>query len=170
MHTNKGIALLFFAIICCFSCKNSNENKIVQLDKYSKMKQINWLIGNWENNSKKSNFSEIWVKENDSVFKSHSFVTVNKDTVFNEYVNLIQRNDSILYIVSVKNQNNEKPVSFYMTKANNKELLFENPKHDFPTKIKYSQVTNDILLAEVYGLKEGKPTTESFPMKRKSKK
>ena len=91
---------------------------------------------------------------------------VEKDTVFYEKIDLFESNDSLFYKVSVKDQNKEKPVSFYLTKSDDKELTFENPKHDFPTKIVYTKISNDSLVAVIYGKKDGKEMSETFPMKK----
>jgi len=54
-----------------------------------------------------------------------------------------------------------------MTSANNNQIVFENPKHDYPNKITYSLVEKDSLIAEISGLKKGKPYTEIFVMKKR---
>jgi hypothetical protein len=53
-----------------------------------------------------------------------------------------------------------------MTKSNENEITFENPKHDFPNKIVYTKITNDSLVAVIYGKKDGKEMRENFPMKK----
>jgi Domain of unknown function (DUF6265) len=111
--------------------------------------------------------TEIWTKENDSTYKGKSFVTIAKDTVFYENVSLEQKNDSLFYIVSVRDQNKEEPVAFYLTKLSEKQLVFENPKHDFPNKIAYNKINNDSIVAEISGIQKGKENKESFLMKRK---
>ena len=81
---------------------------------------------------------------------------VKKDTVFYEQVRLEQKKDSLYMIVSVRNQNKEKPVVFYLTQNSENQLTFENPKHDFPTKIVYKKVTTDSIVASIEGEQNGK--------------
>jgi hypothetical protein len=45
-------------------------------------------------------------------------------------------------------------------------LVFENPKHDYPKKITYTQITEDSLEAEISGILEGKASSEKFSMKK----
>ena len=123
-------------------------------------------MGNWENISKEATFKEFWSKKTDSSYFAESIVIIEKDTVFYEKMDLFQKSDSLILKISVKDQNKEKPVSFYMTKSNENELTFENPKHDFPTKIVYTKITNDSLVAVIYGKKDGKEMSETFPMKK----
>lgn len=156
MKKTNTLFILAFMTIFVTGCSKKN----------GPIEKAGWLIGNWENVTPQSDFREIWARKNDSVFSGKSFVTVSKDTVFNESMELLQRNDSLFYVVTVKGQNNEKPVAFYLTTASGKELVFENPKHDFPTKITYAKITNDSLVASVSGIQNGKEARESFPMKR----
>ncbi|WP_396192138.1 DUF6265 family protein [Flavobacterium sp.] len=136
-------------------------------NKYSKIEKANWFIGDWENASDEGSFREIWTKKNDSIYSGLSIVVIEQDTVFYENVSLEQKNDSVFYNVSVKGQNKDEAVSFYLTSSDNDKLVFENPNHDYPSKITYSKVTKDSIVAEIFGLKDGKKITESFPMNRK---
>ncbi len=146
------------SIVLLASCHNKPENK------FEKINQVNWFLGEWDNKSKEADFTEIWEKATDSSYIAESFVLVNKDTVFYEKIDLLERNDSLLYIVSVRNQNNEKPVAFHATSIKRDSITFENPKHDFPNKIVYRKIESDSMIATIYG-KNHKP--EFFPMKKK---
>ncbi|WP_395043113.1 DUF6265 family protein [Flavobacterium sp.] len=154
-----GVLILFIS----FSCKKIETEKV---ENYSKLEKAKYLIGNWENLTPDANFKEIWKKENDSTFTASSFITVKKDTVFYENIILEQKHDSLVYIVSIKGENKDKAVSFYLTSDTHDELVFENPKHDYPTKIVYKKVSNDSLVATIYGMKDGKADEEAYPMKR----
>jgi hypothetical protein len=149
---------LFFAV----SCKKSD----MRIKDFNQLKKVNWFLGTWENLSATARFEEIWSKVNDSTFLGKSIVVVVRDTVFYEKMDLFQKNDSLILKISVKNQNKEKPISFYMTKSDGNEVTFENPKHDFPTKIVYTKITKDSLIAVIYGKKDGKDMNETFPMKK----
>ena len=147
-------------IIILFSILQSCRNK-------SQIEKANWFIGDWENVSDEGSFREIWTKKNDSIYSGLSIVVIEQDTVFYENVSLEQKKDSVFYNVSVKGQNKEQAVSFYLTSSDNDKLVFENPNHDYPSKITYSKVSKDSIVAEIFGLKDGKKITESFPMSRK---
>jgi hypothetical protein len=160
----KKIFLILVLALVFTACKNETK----EMSKtYLQLEKANWFLGEWGNATKESDFTENWTKSTDSSFVGESYSLVVKDTVFHENVILEQRNDSLFYIVSVKNQNKEKPVSFYLTKSSEKELVFENPKHDFPNKIIYTQVTKDSLVAEISGNQNGKEVKEAFSMHRK---
>lgn len=165
------VALAVISLAACNQRKESSlqigEPEEIVTKTYEELEKADWLLGEWENTSAKGNLTETWKQENDSTFVGESFVTAAVDTVFQENVILQQKNDSLFYNVTVKGQNNNEPVAFYMTSANEKQLVFENPKHDFPNKITYNLISSDSLVAEISGMKDGKESKESYPMKKK---
>ncbi len=164
---NKHLIIVIFATLTCIvSCRQAASKPELKTKQYPKLEKAKWFLGNWENVTKESVSREIWTQKNDSTLFAESFTTVEKDTVFYEKVDLIERNDSLFYIVSVRDQNKEKPVSFYLTKSTDKQMVFENPKHDFPNKIEYNKVGKDSVFAKIYGTDKGKEVSVDFPMKR----
>lgn len=159
------------AIILCFtilSCKDAKEETIVPKTKtYDKLQKANWFLGEWSNYMPEAEMTERWKKVNDSVYNGESYIVINeKDTVFAEKMSLEEVNGNLSYIVTVANQNNTEPVRFDMTSANDTLIVFENEHHDFPTKITYTKVGDDTLVAEIWGTKDGKPSSEKFTMKK----
>jgi hypothetical protein len=155
----KKITFLFLIAAAAFSCKKeSKENKLKTMD---------WLVGTWENNSEYGDMQENWEKINDSVFRGTSYLIKVKDTLHSESIALESKDDQVLYIPIVKGQNNDQPVVFLLTKQTPKQLVFENPNHDYPKKIVYNQITADSLVAVISGTQQGKASSDSFPMKKK---
>lgn len=150
------------------SCKNSNNTNTTEntTTNFSELEKANWLLGEWQNNSPEGNATEVWEKENDSTFVGESYFVIGKDTVSSESISLQQNDKDLFYIPTVKGQNNKQPVKFALTLSTNNLLVFENPKHDFPQKISYTQITNDSLLAEISGMMNGKQNSQNFPMTR----
>jgi hypothetical protein len=102
-----------------------------------------WLIGNWKNQSAKTLDIETWKKLNDSTFVGRSYSLAGADTVSSEHIRIEQHKGKLYYIPRVKNQNGGKAVTFTLTSADNKHLMFENPEHDFPQKITYTQISKN---------------------------
>ncbi|MEZ0005092.1 hypothetical protein ABH942_000435 [Flavobacterium sp. 28YEA47A] len=163
-------ALAVLAAIGVTSCKEAHDSKLPPVEAapktYAEIKKADWFLGRWENNSKEGNLSEIWTKVNDSTSHGETYFVIGKDTVFSESVKLGQKENQLVYEVSVKGQNDEKPVEFALTSSSDKQLIFENPKYDYPTKITYNQITKDSIVAEISGMKDGKPKSEQFAMKK----
>lgn len=149
--------LLLLAIV---SCKNFDSNK------NEKIKEASWLLGNWENKSADGKLSENWKKVNDSTFEAQSYYIKEKDTLHFESIILQQKEEELTYIATVQGQNNDKPVAFKLTTATDKQVVFENLKHDYPQKISYTQIAPDSLVAKISGIQQGKPSSESFSMKK----
>lgn len=125
-----------------------------------------WLIGSWKNKSAKTLDIETWKKLNDSIFLGRSYSLQGTDTVSSEHIRIEQHSGKLYYIPTVKNQNNGKAITFTLTSSSKNQLVFENPEHDFPQKITYSQITKDSLIAEISGTRKGKQKAIQFPMKR----
>ena len=152
-------AILSLLITLAFiSCQKSKEvSKIVAAD---------WLLGNWENKSPDGHLSESWKKINDSLFIGESYFIKGKDTLHFEKIQMKQKDEALFYIAAVKGQNNDKPVTFKHNDTIEKQLVFENPKHDYPQKIVYSQITKDSIIIQISGIQQGKPSSERFSMKK----
>ncbi|TDE29931.1 MULTISPECIES: DUF6265 family protein [Flavobacterium] len=157
MFQKTTLLLLLLAIV---SCKNSDSNK------NEKIKATSWLLGNWENKSADGNLTENWKKVNDSTFEAQSYYIKEKDTLHFESIILQQKGEELTYTATVKGQNNDKPVAFKLTAATDKQVAFENLKHDYPQKISYIQITPDSLVAKISGIQQGKPSSEQFSMKK----
>lgn len=127
---------------------------------------VKWLIGSWKNQSAKTLDIETWKKLNDSTFIGRSYSLAGIDTVSSEHIRIEQHKGKLYYIPTVKNQNDGKAVTFTLTSFNNKHLVFENPEHDFPQKITYTQISKDSLIAEISGTRKGKQKVIQFPMKK----
>jgi hypothetical protein len=154
----KTTLLLF--LLALIACKKSEANE------KDKIKTSNWLLGTWENKSSEGNLSEIWKKVNDSTFQAQSYFIKEKDTLHFEFITLQQKGEELTYSAAVRGQNNDKPVAFKLTTETEKQLIFENPKHDYPQKISYTQITPDSLVAKISGIQQGKPSSETFSMKK----
>lgn len=144
------------------SCKNGKESSAAR-----QIAKAEWLIGAWENKMPNGTLSENWEKQNDSVFTGQSFFIHGKDTIHAESIALVEENGTLVYRPTVKGQNGDKLVDFKLTSATDKQLVFENPSHDFPQKISYTKITNDSLVAEISGKQQGKPASEKFGMKKR---
>ncbi|KQO33167.1 hypothetical protein ASF10_19020 [Flavobacterium sp. Leaf82] len=148
------LALVLVAISC-------QKKESVEKDK---IKIADWLIGNWENKSPDGALSENWIKLNDSTFSAASYFIKGKDTLHFENIVLAQKGETLTYFATVKGQNDDKPVAFPSTAESDKQLIFENPKHDYPQKITYTKGADNTITAEISGKLDGKVTTEKFVM------
>jgi hypothetical protein len=88
---------------------------------------------------------------------------VNKATqqrVFGEAILLAEMGGEIFYVP--KTSDNPLPVAFKRTSSNANEIVFENPKHDFPQKIHYKRNADGSVTAVVSGAMNGQPRQIEF--------
>ncbi len=154
--------ILSLATLSIIACQNKSEKNFDELEK------MNWLVGEWENKMPEGVLTETWVAYNDSTFLGRTVFIKEKDTLHYEEIVLTQKGETLLYIPTIKGQNDDKPVEFKMTESKTEnEFAFENPKHDYPQKIVYKKVSDTNLVATISGKQQGKPSSESFPMAKK---
>lgn len=163
-------SILLLSVITFVSCQKKENTTIkneTSVKSHAQLDKARWLIGEWGNSSKEGDLTEIWSQLNDSTLAGKTSFVAGKDTIFMESIEIVQKNDSLFYNTQVSNQNDGKSISFKNTDATENQVVFENPKHDFPQKIVYNKITADSLVVEVSGMKKGKESKESFPMKKK---
>ena len=154
----KRVLLTFLILLTLASCKKSKEvYKIVGND---------WLLGKWENKSDNGNLLEIWKKANDSLFLGESYFIKGKDTLHSETIELQQKGENLLYVSTIKGQNNDKPITFNHNIEIEKQLVFENPKNNYPKKIIYKPITKDRVFIEISGIDHGKVNSIRYSMKK----
>lgn len=154
----KYSIFILIAVLTLVSCQKSKEtSKIVGQD---------WLLGKWENKSDDGNLLEIWKKANDSLFIGESYFIKEKDTLHSEKIELQQRGENLVYVSTIKGQNNDKPVDFKHNIEIEKQLVFENPKNDYPRKIVYKPIAKDRIFIEVSGMQQDKPSSIRYSMKK----
>lgn len=157
MKTNAilFIALVGSAFLCAWTTMPTNH-----------ITKAGWLIGTWENKTPRGSIYETWNKETNNEFSGMSYLIKEKDTIVFENIRLIQEQDGLFYIPTVKNQNGGLPVRFTAKTISETQLVFENRQHDFPQIISYTKIHSDSLVAEISGTKNGQERRQTFSMKR----
>ena len=91
---------------------------------------------------------EHWELTGDQQLKGYSYELKNGEKVISEFIEITMHEGKMVYTVSVKNQNNEKPVSFELSSTDS-IYTFVNLDHDFPAYIQYKVITEDYIRAKV---------------------
>lgn len=149
------IAIVSMIIFCAWTTKQAGD-----------IKNAEWLVGTWESKSPRGSMYETWRKTNDYELTGKSYILKGRDTIVFETIRLVQQQDGLFYIPTVKNQNEGLPVRFGTQRISETQLVFENPQHDFPQIISYAKINPDSLVAEISGTKNGQLRKETFSMKR----
>ena len=114
--------LLFFSFTLFLSC---------DFDK-PKTKKPSFLIGNWIQVNRLDSLKtyETWTKD----FSGIGLTLKGIDTTFFEKMKIVEKNDTLFLKVSGVN---DTPTFFKFTSLTDSSFVCENPKNDFPKKIKY---------------------------------
>lgn len=160
-HILTSLSLAALLITACGGKEDSPEKR----QEKSRLEKAAWLLGSWKNSSDQGTMTETWTKDNADSYSAKTYFVIGKDTVFRELSRLEETGSNLQCVISIEGENDEKPVTFVMTKQSDNNLVFENPKHDFPNKITYQQ-KGDSVIAEISGMQKGKIEKERFAMIR----
>jgi len=145
-------------VIACFVFVGS----VASAQAPARIDRAAWLQGCWELTAENRTVEEIWTPP-----KGGSMIGVSRtirDGKLTEYemVVLREQGDKLAYVAHPSGQ---PPATFLATHITDRELLFENPSHDFPQQIGYRRDTRT-LLAWISGTANGKPRRIEFPYAR----
>ena len=101
-----------------------------------------FLQGTWQVENEE--LYEHWDKLNDNSMRGFAyFVKDGKMEVF-EHLEISKNKNKVIYSAAVQGQNEGKIIVFKLTKSG-ETVVFENPKHDFPSKIEYTRLNENEL-------------------------
>ena len=114
--------LIIISVILLFSCQ----------PKAKKLQKPSFLVGKWIQVNRMDSLItyETWEKD----FSGVGLTLSNKDTTFFEKMNIVEKENSLFLKVSGVN---EKPTYFKFINQTDSSFTAENPKNEFPKKIKY---------------------------------
>ncbi len=123
---------------------------------------MQWLSGAWKIATPNGSVVEQWKSINDSTIAGKSyFVKSSGDTIPQETIELRLRKGQWSYVPTVNGQNNNQPTTFSLVFIGKEEFICTNPAHDFPQRIAYRRVKNQ-LFASIEGTRKGKYTKQNF--------
>ena len=101
------------------------------------LESLDWLLGSWRSVGERSIVHESWVRVSDTTFEGvgESEPLPSGERKLSETLRLVEMSGDVFYQAYVSH--NPRPVSFALTGYSGGAATFENPDHDFPTKIVY---------------------------------
>jgi hypothetical protein len=124
---------------------------------------LRWMSGCWELRSGSRVTHEQWMAPRASQMMGMSR-TVARDTVREfEMLRIELRGGVPTYVAMPSGQ---KEALFAATVLTDTAVVFENPAHDFPQRIRYRRVGADSLVARIEGTTSGRTRGIDFPMRR----
>lgn len=125
---------------------------------------LSWLAGCWEGNVRGRHIDEQWMKPAAGLMLGMArTIAPGKATEF-EFTQI--REDKTGSIYYVAKPSGQAEASFKLIKLENKEVVFENPEHDFPQRVIYRLQPDGSLFARVEATVNGQTRGIDYPYKR----
>lgn len=128
--------------------------------------QYRWLSGKWVGKDGQSTVIEYW-KWDKYRFEGKGFRIEEGDTTTTESLFISNYDGVIGYTALI---NNERLFSFQKIQSQNDSLIFINNQNDFPKKLTYVLVTNNVLLIQLEGEIGPKPIKVEYKLNRVERK
>lgn len=139
-------SLKCFPYILAFFLFSSLLTNCEQSSTPKDLTDLEWILGHWKV-GEGSNF-ETWTKVNDQYYFGRNYRIYNPgDTAIIETIDLVVRDNQILYIPTIKTPKGNRQVPFKLISDSEKYFIFENKKNDFPKKISYTKFDNNSVRA-----------------------
>lgn len=133
----------------------------------NELEPLAWLEGTWVRETSRSTRYERWQVLSPNTMEGDSWSIAKPDGARRhiESMLLASMSSEIFYIPKVAE--NPLPVAFKLTGITDTTATFENPEHDFPTKIVYMRVDASAMTVSVEGAaNDGEPQRIEFHFTR----
>lgn len=125
--------------------------------------QVQWLVGCWELSAGNRRVVERWAAPVAGVMSGSSRTLIGGEPRESEQLRLFVRADTLVYEAIPAGQ---RLTEFAARTLSARELVFENPAHDFPQRIVYTRVGADSVIARIEGDRAGRRAPVSFPFRK----
>ena len=125
--------------------------------------QAGWIAGCWSRLAGERSTEEHWMKPAGGTMLGMSRTVAKGRTSEYEFLRIIEQSGTLAYVALPSGQ---KEATFTLTTVKPGEMVFENPKHDFPTRIIYQRQSDGSLKARIEGTMNGQTRGVDFPMAR----
>jgi hypothetical protein len=141
------ITLLLSAFVALSQAKPSAED-------------LAWLAGCWESNHAGRHVTEQWMAPEGGTLIGMSRTVVNGKTTEYEFLLTREGPQGLEYVASPSGQ---AEATFTSVRTSANEVVFENPAHDFPTRVIYQRHSGGRLTAAIEGTINQQARRIEFP-------
>jgi Domain of unknown function (DUF6265) len=149
--------LCFFTLFAAFAIPASCQPTATTTD-------LQFMTGCWVFEADGRRVEEHWLAPAGGSLIGVSRTVKGGKTVEYEFLQIRDLPEGLTYIAKPSNQPEAK---FVLSSKTADEVVFENPTHDFPQRIRY-RLQGDTLRARIEGTLNGKPRGIDFPYTRTS--
>ncbi len=123
---------------------------------------VAWIAGCWDFTRDNRHVVEHWMPVEGGTLLGMSRTVVDGKTTEWEFLMIRDSPKGLEYVAKPSGQ---AEAVFVATAQSAREVVFENPAHDFPKTIRYAR-KGDVLIASIEGPMNGKTRRIDFPYKR----
>ncbi len=124
---------------------------------------LGWLAGCWSLSANERTVREQWMPPDGDALLGMSRTVAAGRTLEYEFVRIVARDGTLVYVAQPSGQ---PEASFRMRSSGPREVVFENPEHDFPQRIGYRSASDDALTAWIEGKHGDSERRIEFPYHR----
>lgn len=107
------------------------------------------MVGTWKMEGKEQ--YEVWESSQNNGLIGYSYKLNDNQKTITETLTVKIIENNIIYEATVPNQNEGKTIPFTLNNEIKEYLSFENITHDFPKKIQYKRLNDDVIEVTVIG-------------------
>jgi Domain of unknown function (DUF6265) len=126
----------------------------------AKVDALAWLSGCWSMTRPDGMTEEHWMKPAGGSMLGMSRTVRGARTTEFEFLQIREQGDKLVYIAKPSGQ---AEASFPSKSITDREVVFENPTHDFPQRIIYRKTPEGRIAARVEGTMNGQPRGFDLP-------
>jgi Domain of unknown function (DUF6265) len=125
--------------------------------------QLAWLVGSWIERKQGVETEEHWIAPKGGIMLGvNRTVRAAGKTSF-EFLRIARTSSGVSYFASPAGR---PATEFPLVEAGDKKAVFENPKHDFPTRILYRLDADGALHGRIEGMIGGKMRSQEWRWER----
>lgn len=110
---------------------------------------VAWMSGTWRGTLGRAVIEERWGPAEAGTMLATSKTVADGRTVEFEYLRVVERDGGLVYVAQ---PGGRPPTEFVATSVEGTTATFENPRHDFPQRIRYALAADGVLTAEISDL------------------
>jgi len=129
-----------------------------------RIEALAWLAGCWAPEGGEPGSVEQWTAPAGGTMLGLSRTIRNGTTRAHEFLEIQETPEGDL--VYIAHPSGQATTPFRLLRLEEKSVVFENPEHDYPQRIRYRLEGEDRLAAGIEGVSEGKLEAREFPMRR----
>jgi len=127
------------------------------------LNRLGWLAGCWQQEKSGRVTQEQWMAPLGGTMLGVGRIVSGGRTVEYEYLHIEEKDGALVYTAHPSGQPSD---SFRQIEITDDKIVFANPEHDFPQRIRYTRVGPDSLLAQIEGERNGATRVIDYPMAR----